>query len=51
MVVFTALLTAVAVVAFPLGMAEVIRLCLLVEANTRVTTPIPLQGKERRGRR
>ena len=48
---FAAVITAVAVVAFPLGMAEVIRLCLLVEANTRVARQTPARDQEKRGRR
>jgi hypothetical protein len=49
--VFTAVITAVAVVAFPLGMAEVIRLCLLVDANTRGARQGPLREKAGRGRK
>jgi hypothetical protein len=50
-VLFAAVITAAAVVAFPLGMAEVIRLCLLVEANTRVARQTPSREQEKRGRR
>ena len=48
---FAAAITAAAAVAFPLGMAEVIRLCLLVEANTRVASQTPACEKDRRGRK
>ena len=49
--VIAAVATAVALVAFPLGMAEILRFCLLVEANTRVASQSPAREKEERGRK
>jgi hypothetical protein len=49
--VLAAVLVLGAVVAFPLGMAEVLRLCLRVEANTRAAEPTPRHAKEKRRRR
>jgi len=39
--VFTAIVSGCAAVAFPLGMAEIIRLCVLIEANSRASAQDP----------
>lgn len=49
--VFTAVIIAAAAVAFPLGMAEGLRLCLLIDENTRVRRQTQSGEKEKRGHR
>jgi hypothetical protein len=46
--VFTALITTVAMVAVPLALAEGLRLCILIEANTRIGRQLPLREKGKR---
>lgn len=48
--VLTACVLTAAAVAFPLAMAEILRLCLLMEANTRAARQAPRE-KEKRGRK